>query len=301
MCNTIKKTCIVFWLALMTIAATHCSGALAQDLLIPEATAPKYKLSELRIERDGFGRRVLVFDYEIEKAGEAPHSRVSLAGRTGEGELRLFGVPTIETSGTMEFSLTHSIFGPQDYEVYFVLPAFGDQNFLVSNVLSTGNFRRKTSARAMTTAEQKRFARHQLFKKPPTELPEGFSPVDQSTKLVAGMPVKAGHYGQWKDAEVVSFRVGGKVILKYQGESRLQSHDREKWIAVSPQVLDQVTTDPSQFKSKIRTLPNSLQILPDGATAVSQDIELPPGTPLLLDKAGSWRDVFVAKINSKTT
>ncbi len=109
------------------------------------------------------------------------------------------------------------------------------------------------------------------------------------------MPVKAGHYGQWEDAEVVRFEVGGPVILKYAGESRLLARQRQKWISVDPVILEQANEDPSRFKSNVRTLPNGRQIIPDGAVALDADLALPPGTPLLIDGTVHWKEGYVVE------
>ena len=269
------------------------SVAVAEDLVIAPPEAPMYKLSNLRMESDNFGRSVLAVDYKLTRESSSGSYRARISGKTKNGDLDVVGFGVLEKSGTSRIRMHMFGGGGNDFEVYFVTDGFYPAKFLVSNIVRLGNPGPRTTARKLTTKEKESIAKSKLRRTPPTSLPDGYLAVDQSTKLVPGMTVKAGYYGEWKDAEVVSFKVAGPVVLKYEGESRLESHPREKWIAADPKVLELAKTNPDQFQVSVRTLPDSTKIIPDGAVALADDVELLPGTPLLLDDSGSrWTEVF---------
>ena len=121
-----------------------------------------------------------------------------------------------------------------------------------------------------------------------------FLPVTSKTPLRPGVPVKAGYYEKWKNAEVISLRDSGSVVVKYEGESRLMERSRQKWLAIDPKVLAKAKANPDKFTPSVQVLPGGLQPIPDGAIPLADDIELHPGTPLLLDYHDKkWHKVFV--------
>jgi len=265
----------------------------ADDLVIAPADAPMYKLSNLRMESDNFGRSVLAVDYQQTRESESGYGRVQISGKMKGGGLEVVGYGGLDKSGTVRIRI-HTMFGGgNDFEVYFVTDTGYRTKYLVSNIVRLGNLGTRSKARALTAKEKETIARAKLRRTPPTKLPDGYVAVDQGTTLVPGMPVKAGWYGEWKDAEVVSFKVAGSVMLKYESEATLESHSREKWIAVAPEVLSRAKSTTDQFEVSVRALPDSTKIIPDGAFALADDVELLPGTPLLLDDHGStWSEVF---------
>jgi hypothetical protein len=282
-----------FLLLLVHVLATN-GVALAEDLVIAPAEAPMYRLSNLRMESDQFGRSVLAVDYKLTRESKTGSHRARISGKTKGGELNVMGFGGLEKSGTARIRIHMMFGGGNDFEVYFVTDAMHSTKYLVSNIVCLGNPGTRSKARSLTEKEKESIARAKLRATPPASLPEGYVAVDQSTALVPGMSVKAGWYGEWKDAEVISFKVAGPVVLKYDGQSQLESHPREKWIAVDPDVASRATSDPSQFQASVRALPESTAIIPDGAVLLDDDAKLLPGTPLLLNEHGSrWQDVFV--------
>ena len=274
------------------LAAVLCcvSGAVAEDLVVAPAEAPMYKLSNLRMESDRFGRAVLAVDYKLTREGSSGFYRARIGGKTNDGDLNVLGFSVLEKSGTARIRI-HTMFGGgNDFEVYFLSDAMSSTKFLVSNVVRMGNPGARTKARPLTAKEKKSVARAKLRRTPPEGLPDGYLAVDQATTLVPGMPVKAGRYGEWKNAEVISFKVAGRVVLKFEGESRLESHVREKWIAVDPEVLTRVKSNPDQFEASVRTLPDSFGIIPDGAVPLEDDVDLLPGTPFAAERPRSAMD-----------
>lgn len=256
-----------------------------------------YQLSNPRREVDHFGQSVLAFDYKLVREGKNGSEGVRISGKTNRGDLDVMGYGGLEKSGTarIRIRITHGLLGGgNDFELYLTIRAIDSAEYLVSNTVRLGNPVPPVQARELTSKEKESIARNELRRTPPASLPEGYLAVDQGTTLVPGMPVKAGWYGQWKDAEVISFTVGGPVVLKYEGEANLESHPREKWIAVDPEVAGRAKSDSGQFEVSVRTLPGSMAIIPDGAVRLNNDVELLPGTPLLLNEHGTtWRDVFV--------
>ncbi len=116
------KLSFEFWFAVSICIATMCTDTLAQDLLQAPETAPKYKLENLRTERDMFGRSVLKFDYKIESPGPEWENRIAMAAKTDNSDLPtpiLTSTP-IKQSGVMELSFMRGIFGPSDCEICFV-------------------------------------------------------------------------------------------------------------------------------------------------------------------------------------
>lgn len=271
------------------------STAVAEDLVIAPDDAPMYKLSNLRTENDHFGRSVLAVDYRLTRESKSGSGRVQISGKTKNGDLDVMGFGVMEKSGTARISMHMAMMfgGGNDYEVYFVSDAVYPTKFLVSNIVRIGNPGPKSKARPLTDKEKKSIERSKLKRTAPESIPAGYLAVDQTTKLVPGMPVQAGYYGEWKAAEVISFKVAGPVVLKYEGQTSLESHPREKWIAVDPKVLAEVKSNPGQFEASVRALPESKKVIPDGAVPLNSNVELLPGTPLLLDDHGSsWEEVF---------
>ena len=281
------------WLAFICVGLAAGSAS-ASDLIVAPAEAPMYKLSNLRIENDRFGRSVLAVDYQLTRESDSGSYRVRISGKTKGGELNVIGFGGLEKSGTARIRINGVFGGGNDFEVYFVTDGFHPAKYLVSNVVRLGNPGSRTKARPLTAKEKESIARTKLRATPPASLPDDYLAVDQGTTLVPGMPVKAGWDGEWKDAEVISFKVAGPVVLKYEGELTLESHPREKWIAVDPDVLSRARSTPEQFEVSVRTLPASTAIIPDGAVPLEDDVKLLPGTPMLLNEHGAmWKDVFV--------
>ena len=285
---------------LLGISLSCTNSANGQDLRVASSEAPRYELSNLRTERDHIGRSVLAVDYKLKSKGTGFSGLATISGKSKNGPLRVMGVGRLDDSGVMRISINGFGMGGigglgyrgNDYEIYFVVDEHSQSPQLVSNILRLGDPGPETKARPWTEQEKAAAAKQKLFKTPPKALPEGYVAASQGTTLVPGMPVKAGYYGDWADAEVISFKVGGDVMLKYKSEDRLQPHEREKWIAISPEVLAKVKEDPSQFQPSVRTLKDSRLIIPDGAVAVADDLALVPGTPLLMDYHSRWRDVY---------
>ena len=275
------------------ILVTNLSASVTvadDDLIIAPKELPKYRISNFKKTSDRFGRPGLSFDYKRTSAGEG-HRSVHLNGKTDKGPISVSGGGVTDESGTFRIS---TLFGTSsNFEIYLTVTGSNGKKYLVSNVLRLGNPGKATRARALNAEEIKEIERQKQFRTPPDSLPAGHVAVNASTKLIPGMPVKAGFYGEWKDAEVVSFEVGGNVWMLYEGEKSLRDYPREKWIAISTETTEAAKSNPDQFKTSIRALPNRNKIIPDGAVPLADDVELLPGTPLLLDYYRPvWQKVY---------
>ena len=299
--------CTFIGLLVLSVSLVFAGSAAGQDLRVASPDAPQYELSNLRMERDQFGRSGLAVDYKLTSKGADIFGPVTVSGRSRNGPLRVNHMGGIDNSGVVRISIDsfgmHGMHGMRhmggmrsgvgkDFEIYFVVEEHAQSPQVVSNIVRLGDPGTETKPRAWTEEEKETARKNKLRTTPPSGMPEGYVPANQGTPLVPGLPVKAGLYGEWVDAEVISFKVGGDVMLKYESESRLQPHKREKWIAISRDVLAKVKEDPSQFQPSVQALKESRMIIPDGAVALADDLALVPGTPLLMEYHIMWRDVY---------
>ena len=274
-----------------------CADLNAQDLITPADEAPTYRLSGAKIDVDRFGRPMFVVEYNRTKEGTLnPH--ILVEGNTSSGKLRVVGAPITDASGELRLSATRT---SGDIEVYFAAQtSFG--KMLISNVARVGNPGTKTKARSWTADEKKAYERSKLAKTPPKNLPSGYVAVESGTKLLPGMPIKTGFYAEWVDATVIRPESSGQVLVQIGQAKQLTLRDREKWLAIKSEILDKGESSPDQFSTKIRVLPDSKLIIPDGAQPLPSDLALTVGTPLLYDYSNKWQDVYVTKSeNGKIT
>ena len=286
--STLTKTIFIAF-AFLALTSSCCIG---QDLVIAPPESFLYELSNIRYERNGFGQSIVAVDFRRTRKGEGT---AYLSGKTDRGPMQISGVSvnSKEASGKLAFQFFGGT-GGRNLEVYLTTSAPGGVKHLVSNTVRLGNPGPTTKARPLNAEDKARIEKAIQFKTPPEQLPDDFLPLNGETLLVPGMPLQAGYYGQWKSAEVISTNGNGDVIVKYEGEQKLTSRARAKWLAISPDVVAQGESDPDQFSPSVQALPGSTQIIPARAKPLPDDIELPPGTPLLLDYHNiKWHKVFV--------
>ena len=283
----------LFTIALLMAFLLSNGDVNAQDLITPSAEAPSYRLSDAKFEFDRFGRQVFSVQYTRTKEADSGQSpAISVGGKTRSGELRVLGSSIHDSSG--ELSISASPFGSQDMEIYFVIQtSYG--KMLVSNVARVGDPGSKTKARSWTAEETKAYERSKLARTPPEGLPEKHVALESGVKLLPGMPIKAGSYAEWVDATVIRPESSGQVLVQIGQAKTLTILDREKWLAIKPETLEQGISDPKQFSTDIQVLPGSKQIIPNGANPLASNLTLPVGTPLLYDDNFRWRDVYVVK------
>lgn len=292
------------WLVLGCFAWLLCQGvggwgpAVAQDLLQPPPEAAKVTLSNLRQERDRFGRAVLVVDYRVATDDPGYRGSAQVTGKTRGGRLAGSYV-NLERSGQIRLALAGALMVERDFEVYLVTRGGPDTFYKVSNSVTLGQPGGTTSARAWTAEEKQRHERAKRYRTPPSRLPAGMVAAERDTPLVPGMPIKGGYMGQWVDAEVLAIADNGSVTFKLQGREALELRPRAAWIAIDPAVLARAEQNPAQFKPSVKVLPGSRLPVPEGAVPLDdaglldRGIGLPKGTPLLVDYGHQWHDCFV--------
>lgn len=280
------------WLTLLSASTASGQGG---PLLVAPNEAPQYRLTNLRVEDDQFGRTVMVFDYTRIREGKG---QVRVAGRSAAGPLRITFLPPInQDSGQVRLGkMPGGGAGGYDFEFYFVSPAYwagtryGD--CLVSNSVRIGNPGRVVSARAWNSEEQAAYQRHLRSSDTPATPPPGYEPVTSATELLPGMPIKASCYGEWADAEVLALLEDGGVTVRYAGENTADTIQRDGWIAIEPRTLVGPT---DRFTPSMHVLPGGKNALPRDAGPAPDSVTLVRGTPVLLYRGNDWDEVFVSE------
>ncbi|MEM7314179.1 MAG: hypothetical protein AAF497_13610, partial [Planctomycetota bacterium] len=259
--------------------------------------APVYKLSNLRLEDDVFGRAAVVCDYKRTKEGTGRYG-VSFVARTEDGEVPVMGMNSLLDRESGELRLTKHIAGfgsrKYNYEIYLVTNAnwagksYGP--FKISNSVRMGNPGPATKAREWTVGENEAYGKHKLSASPPKEAPpSGYQLATSSTKLLPGMPVMAGRYSEWVPAEFMGYNFEGDAQLRFGSEKKMDFRPVDKWVAVEDAVLKRSKDDPDSFEPSALVLKGSYYVLPPDVLPVDDSMELVPGTPLLTESLGKWR------------
>lgn len=273
------------------LAAT--SAAREEALLAAPEDAPRYRLSNFRLEDNRFGRPELVFDYTRTRSGKG---FVQVAGRTASGPLEVTFAPIGgQESGEVRLSKMHSFGGgTYDYQFYLVMPAnWAGKNYgncLVSNTVRMGNPGSGVRARPMNAEEQAAYEKNKLANTPPGQAPAGFQLVSSPRRLVPGMPILAGRYADWIDAEYLGLAPDNEVSVLFRGDEKASTVPDQDWVAVDPSVL---SSNSDRYKPSMRILPGGKAALPRDAEAIDPDLELTRGVPLLLYRGFEWQKVLV--------
>jgi len=288
----------IFLLSLALLLSTVYRADADQPLVSPE-TAPVYQLSNIRIEDSGFGigKPQLVIDYKRTRKGEGS---ASIAARTPKGELRVNGFSSIsDASGEIRLEKIVSFGGNRAYnfEFYLTTPAtWAEKSFgkcMVSNAVRIGDPGPVTVPRPWNREEQAAYEKHKLAKIPPATLPEGYVAVTSKTTLLPGMPVKAGKYSEWEDAEVIRLAENWEVNVRFSNQQIVVPLAREKWLAVDSAVLKRAETDPSQFTPSVQILVDGRLPMLKDTIPLASDLQLLVGTPLQLEQGSVWKEVYV--------
>lgn len=276
-------------------------SAIGADLLKAAPDMPVYRLGEIKRGKNAFGQQTVTLDYERTKDGPG---FVRLAGRSADGPLKIMGgSPMRDSSGTIQLSDLFSNIGIADVELYLVVSGnFAEEcpyECLISNVVRAGTPSGNASvAREWNATEKKAYEKDLLGRQPPKSLPVGYQLVSSSTKLIPGMPVKAGYYGEWKDAEALTDAPIVTVKLTGQGQMRLLN--RDGWLALAPEVLKQGQSNPGAFKPSENVIPNTTTIIPQGYVVVSKEMNIVPGVPVMANWHQKLHESTVMRVdNSK--
>ena len=234
----------------------------AQDLIQPAPDMPAYTLGSVNQGQDAFGRPSVTIEYKRTKEGAG---LVSLSGKTSEGSLKIMGFGILhDASGKLELSALFSGEKGLDVDLYLTVSgSFAEEcpfQCLISNVVQVGTPRgTPTIAREWNAKESAAYQKDLLGRKPPFAPPAGYQLVQGVTKLLAGMPVQVGRYGEWVDAEALTN--GALVTVKISGVTTLRTMTRGGWIAVKPSVLQQAASSPSSFQPSFQVIPGTTETL----------------------------------------
>ncbi|MCA9045441.1 MAG: hypothetical protein KDA69_14030, partial [Planctomycetaceae bacterium] len=254
----------------------------------------QYQLSNIRFDRS-FGRRTILIDWTRTKRGG---SWPKLAGRTQSGHIPFTSFPMSSLltgdSGTIEISNSSPFGIDKDVEIWIEASGPGF-SYMISNSVRLGNPGPVTTPRPMTDQERAAVEQARLEATPPTGLPTGHQAVTAATRLIPGMPVKAGWMAQWEEAEVLGVNDDHTVTLLYtnQGGRVVARPPKNNWIAVDPAILAKAAANPESFVPSKKVLRNSLAPIPDEAVVIPTDVKLPKGTPVLVDFHSGWFDAYV--------
>ena len=253
----------------------------AQDLIQPAPDMPCFTLGSIKQAKDAFGRDAFTIDYNRTKEGVGA---TVLAARTSDGSLKMVGTEVLgDESGELNLNRFFSGGKGLDGELYLVVSgSFAEEcefMSLVSNVVRVGNPAFATAlAREWNATESSAYQKELVGRKPPFGIPEGYTLVRASTKLIAGMPVKVGMYGKWVDAEALTSEA--VVTVRVLGATKSRSVTRDGWLTIDPTILQKGTVSPSSFKASVTLIPGTTVILPEGYVVVDETINLIPGTPI---------------------
>lgn len=223
-----RRMILAVCLGLILCAARETKAA---DLLTPQADAPRYQLSNLRTERDRFGRSLIALDFKRTREGKGS---VSVSGKSGKGRISITAsVPSSQESGTIRLQNLFSIRGDiaTDIELYFVqshrLSASKTMYSMVSNAVRLGNPGAASTPREWTAEE---IAMHKEFvrimnddsaHKPPksypvsVQVPKGSEFVPNTTKLTKGTRLHACYQDKWYPLTTISENDDGSVNVRW--------------------------------------------------------------------------------------
>ena len=288
---------------LLCIGLLYSSAFGDQPIKAP-ADAPVYKLSNIRLEDDMFGRPEVICDYSRTKNGKGSYG-VRFVARTEDGELIVMGNSFVmgQATGEVRLSPTRSGFGRRNkynYEIYFVVNAnWAGKSYgpcMVSNAVRIGNPGPATTARQWNAEEKEAFRKHQLGMKPPeSDPPSGYKFADVDTKLLPGMKVMAGRYGEWTPGELLGINEDGDAQIRFGREKTVEMKSIDEWVTVSAEEIAKAKNDPESLIPSGRVLEGGKRLLPHNAVPVDDSMDLIPGTPLLIESFGKWAEVIMSK------
>ena len=289
---------VVIGIRYLIVAVVLACPANAEDLIQPSPEMPAFTLSGMSQTKDAFGRPTVTIEYNRTKAGSGVPQ---LQARTSDGPLNISGGRMLmDTTGKLELSDLFSNGRGLDAELYFTVSgSFAEEipfECLVSNVVRVGNpTGTNTSAREWNSKENAAFQKDLLGRKPPIALPSGYQLVQAGSKVIPGMPIKVGRFGEWVDAEALT--ADTSLVVKITGVTDLRSLTRNGWIAVKPSVLQQGDSSPSSFKPSVRVIPGTTDTFPDGYVLVTATTNLVPGTPVRAIWVNKMEDATVISAN----
>lgn len=289
-----EKTVVNGWvrkyairLIALCLIANGFGLATAQDLIQPAPDMPLYTLGTVIHATNARGRPTISIEFQRTKEGVG---KPALFARTSERMFTLKGPEYFsEASGKLELGEWFSRGSSPDAEVFVALVGtFADAcpyQCLASNVVRIGNYSASpTMARDWNETESAAYQKELLGRKPPLSPPPGHQLVRGSTKIVPGMQVKVGRYGEWVDAEALTNHP--QVTVKIDGVSGLRLAARNGWLAIKPSVLQQADASPNSFRPSLIAIPGTTEKLPDDYVMITETMKIVAGTPV----QAIWQD-----------
>lgn len=265
---------------------------------------PWYQLSNLRKGGGQLRPAEFTLDYVRDKDAGGYSIVLVANGANGRKEYSTWGPfsPFADKSGSVSAEASFSPFAKNlgdNFEIWLEarLPFEAKTyNFKISNSVTLGNVGQPTLARHWSAEEQKGVDRWVKSTTPPSTPAAGHVAIGADTKLVPGMPIKAGWIGAWESAEVIDVRKDGMVLVKYKPEltSMLILRARN-WLAVENSVLQTAQSNPAKFQPSVRVLPGGTVPISDDLALVDKDTPLVPGTPVQMNWGNKWEPVTVIK------
>ena len=287
-------------------------GGPAGRWINPPADSVSYRLSNLRVETIKTAKypglpptpeRVLAVDFVRTREGEH-RGRPHLAGHSDEGRLNIgHSLDTFEASGTIrlvrELGMGWLDESP-DIELWVETDTpVSSLSYMVSNAVRIGSPGESVTARDFTPAEREEVR----LSLPPEGVPAGYAALTDADPLPPGMPVMVGVDAEWVPGEVLAVKHSSRphdVKVSTAAPDRFGKTITTvprlgDWLAVRPSVLAAARTNPEAFEPTVRLLPDGDLPLPDGAVPLPNlgVRRYPPGTPVLLERHGEWREVRV--------
>ncbi|MEM6799209.1 MAG: SHD1 domain-containing protein [Planctomycetota bacterium] len=299
-----RCSCLVAGVICLALLSACGQGLADQPIKAPE-WAPKYTLTTPQMKSDRIASSIKYLSFSFRRISSGRGEHVTLKARGPSGEIDISGVTFAFDKDSGEISLSPRMGigflaheSTPDMEFYLVASAnmagnnYGE--FLVSNVVSIGKPGPATTAREWNNEEQAAYEKDKLAAVPPASIAPGHQAVTPGDKLVPGMPIKVGYYGDWVDGEVIANKNDGQVGVKVGPTGFIRYFSRDKWLAAHPDVLARAAANPSEFSPSVRVLPGSLRELPGDGVAIDSGLKIPPGTPLL-SYFGRWKRVIAVR------
>lgn len=181
--------------------------------------------------------------------------------------------------------------------------------FKVSKSATRGDVATPTLSREMRPSERRIFEARQKKYGPPPPPPEGFTAATVRSPLVPGTPVRSPYEGDWLEAEILAVRKStysspsiSTVVVHWPALGN--SHNKAVapgLVALKPEVLAQLNSDPKEFSPSMELAAGSLQPPPEGYVVLPDDLALVLGVPVCVGNSTSMTYTVTASSPKQVT
>lgn len=165
----------------------------------------------------------------------------------------------------------------------------------VSNSISI-NGESPHNPREWTVREKKIHERHLKWQTPLPPPPEGYTVVDNKTRLVPGLPIMEASSHEWLPSEVLDDQGSSQVLVNTMDLNDELTLNFRYRIAVKDSDLRESLANPGKFKPSVRVLPGGRAKIPNDYVLVDQDTKLFPGTSVEIQRGSGWTTMVIAEI-----